>query len=431
MESMRLLCRKRQAVPDLQCGIVVSIDISKGRIDYGAFRMDRASRPKKASQDLAGFLEVEAFLEGWRAQGCEVWVAMEPTGPYGQCLLAWLRERGWRVVLVNPFHVRRTREIGDNNPASTDAKSTGVIAELVWRGEYFLPLALEGAYGQLRVQSREWESLTRKRTRVRNEYGALLEAWFPEVLRQFRTPLAKSVRGIVRAYQSVGEIRHRGLRQLRGVLARATQGRCTYRAKAILEAAKVSVAPGAGQEARQRHLCGLLAELELLERRLQELRGEMAVALAQTQEGHCLRSVPGVGTITAARLLGECGPLASFASSGKLEKFLGLNLYSVDSGLHKGETHVSKRGRGPARQVICQAAIWQMRRGGLFFALAQRLREQKRKTGQVRVAVARQLLALLYALARDHRQFAWERFAGARTEDGGVILCGAPPAMAA
>jgi transposase len=428
---MRPWSRKRQAVPDLQCGIVVGIDISKGRIDYGAFRRDRASRPKKASQDLAGFLELEAFLEGLRAQGCEVWVAMEPTGPYGKCLLAWLRERGWRVVLVNPFHVKRTREIGDNNPASTDQKSAGVIAELVWRGEYFLPIALEGAYAELRAQSREWESLTRKRTRVRNECGALLEEWFPELRTQFRNPLTKSVRGIVRAYASVGEMRHRGRRRLRRVLAKATQGRGAYRAEAILAAARVSIAPRHGQRARQRQLCQLLAELELFERRQQELRGEMEVELAQTTEGRFLLSVPGVGTITVARLLGECGPLGGFSSYGRLEKFLGLNLYSVKSGLQESETHVSKRGRGPARQVICQAAIWQMRRGGLFRGLAQRLREEKRKTGQVRVAVARQLLALLYALARDRQEFAWERFAGARTEDGGVIPCGAQPAMAA
>ena len=133
-------------------------------------------------------------------------------------------------------------------------------------------------------------------------------------------------------------------------------------------------------------------------------------------------SLPGVGTITVAGLLGECGNIGQYKTYEQLEKFLGLNLYEVSSGKHKGKRHISKRGRALARYLICHIALLQTKSTGLYGQLAKEMRDNGKKTGEIRVAVARKLLRVLYAIARDCRVFNPQRFfTGARTADGLVI----------
>jgi transposase len=435
MKSKKRARRKSQVVPDHARGVVVGIDISKGYLDYGLFRPGSRSKPRRVPQSRRGFEALESELRALGEQGLEVWVGLEPTGHYGICLQEYLRSRGWRVVHVNPHHVKRTREVRDNNPASHDGKSPGVVADLVWEGCYYVPLVLEGPYAQLRVCSREWGLLTREGARLRNQYRAVQEVWFPELSGVFKDVLAKSGRALVRSYASPQELAQRRRGHLERVLRKATRGRGVHRAEAIRQAACESVAPQGGQESRQAELVTLLDLFEQVERHREQLRERMGLWLEQCEETPYLLSVPGVGEVTAARLLGECGSFRQYPKEVMLEKFVGLNLYSVDSGKHTGERHLAKRGRPEARAALGQAVLGQLRRGGIFAGLAARMRIEKRgpdgkvRFGELRVAAARRLLELLFALVRDRQYFDRERYLpGARTGDGQVILDGAPQA---
>jgi len=107
MSSMGQSGRSRQAVPDRARGVVVGIDVSKRWVDYRACWSDRRGRVRQAPQQRSGLEQIEAELQELREQGHEVWVGLEPTGPYSVCLQEWLLGRGWRVVQVNAYHVHR------------------------------------------------------------------------------------------------------------------------------------------------------------------------------------------------------------------------------------------------------------------------------------------------------------------------------------
>jgi transposase len=178
-------------------------------------------------------------------------------------------------------------------------------------------------------------------------------------------------------------------------------------------------------------LVALLEQLEVIERRQEELKGELALQLTGCEEARYLLSVPGVSTITLGRLLGECGGLASFPKAKAVQKFVGLNLYSVTSGQQRGKVRIAKRGRASGRAVLDQAVIGQLRQGGIFGEWAARLRAEGSTGGKLRVAAARRLLEVLFALARDKQYFDRERFcSGARTGDGHTPLHGTQPVAA-
>ncbi|RPJ39510.1 MAG: IS110 family transposase, partial [Chloroflexi bacterium] len=354
------------------------------------------------------------------------------TGPYSTCLREWLLSAGLRVVQVNPYHVKRTKEVRDNNPGKSDGKDPGVIADLVWQGCYQEVRPLAGVYAELRAASGEWAALSKKRTALRNEFQGLLEVWFPELRDCFVDVVGQSVRALVRRYDSVQAMAEAGEARLRRVLDRASRGQTRGRAAALWEACCDSVAPTAGQQARHRHLCCLLDILEMVEQRQDQLQQEMAAWLEQVPEARFLLSAPGVGTVSATGLLGECGDLGGYASYGSLEKHLGLDLYEISSGKQQGRRRISKRGRSLARYLLCQIVLGQLQRAGLYYDFAQELKKKGKKGREIRVAAARKLLRLLYALARTRTEYIPQRFvSGNGTGDGLLNHLGTPASIAA
>jgi transposase len=424
--------RNRQVVPDRERGVVVGVDVSKRWIDYGAFGQEWRGRVRQAGQDADGFEALQASLAQLKGEGHEVWVAFEPTGSYSSCLREWLVRGGWRVVQVNPYHVKRTKEVRDNSPGKSDRKDCGVIADLVWSGCYQQVVLVQGVYAELRGAYGQWCRLRKKHTSIASEFQALLAEWFPELTQIFKDATCKTVRTVVSGYQSPQQVANARLGRLRSRIRAKVSAPMGARAKAIRQAAKRSVAVVEGHRARGGHLRDLLAELELIEQQQDQVHQEMASLVGEAPEGPALLSLPRTNVITVAGLLGECGPLDGFASYGRLEKHVGLNLYEISSGQHQGKHRISKRGRSRARQALYLMARGQIKEGGLCWELAQQLRAHGKKSPQIRVAAARKLLRLLYRLACTKEAFDPQRWVtGVSTADGHVRHQGTPQSLAA
>lgn len=62
------------------------------------------------------------------------------------------------LVMVNPFSVKKIKELDDNSPNKTDSKEPKAIAKLVVDGRYSIPYIPEGIYAEIRdlVYSRDY-----------------------------------------------------------------------------------------------------------------------------------------------------------------------------------------------------------------------------------------------------------------------------------
>jgi transposase len=81
----------------------------------------------------------------------EVIVGVEPTGHYWLNLAYFLEEKGISLVMTNPMHVERSKELDDNLPTKRDAKDALVIAQLVKDGRFSYPRILNGIEAELRI----------------------------------------------------------------------------------------------------------------------------------------------------------------------------------------------------------------------------------------------------------------------------------------
>ena len=76
---------------------------------------------------------------------------MEPTGHYWLNIARYLKDKQeYTVVTVNLMHVKKTKELDDNNQTKTDKKDAKIIAQLVKDARYSIPNLLEGNYEELR-----------------------------------------------------------------------------------------------------------------------------------------------------------------------------------------------------------------------------------------------------------------------------------------
>ena len=78
-------------------------------------------------------------------------LALSLPGTTGFHLAAYLEEQGIQIVVVNPHHVNKSKELEDNSPTKSDYKDAKVIADLIRNGKYSEPKLPVKEYADLRI----------------------------------------------------------------------------------------------------------------------------------------------------------------------------------------------------------------------------------------------------------------------------------------
>ena len=93
------------------------------------------------SNTLEGFEALSRWIGNIQVQRKKekVIVGIEPTGHYWFVLGQYLQCKGIKLVMVNPYAVKQSKELDDNNQTKNDAKDPSVIAKLVIDGRYSIP----------------------------------------------------------------------------------------------------------------------------------------------------------------------------------------------------------------------------------------------------------------------------------------------------
>ncbi len=114
-------------------------------------------------------------------------------------------------------------------------------------------------------------------------------------------------------------------------------------------------------------------------------------------------SIPGVGLVTVAGFLAEVGDLTRYDNPKQIQKLAGLNLKENSSGIHKGRTTITKRGRPRLRSLLFRCVIPLLAKNAEFQALhryyTQRTKNPLKKM-QSAIALSCRLIRILFALGR-------------------------------
>jgi transposase len=150
-----------------------------------------------------------------------------------------------------------------------------------------------------------------------------------------------------------------------------------------------------------RHVAFLEKELAEVDRDI----GQSIKTSAVWREAEALlKSVPGIGDVTARTLLAELPELGTIGRH-QLAALVGVAPINRDSGLMRGRRAIAG-GRTSVRNVLYMAALTAIRRRSPFRAFYDRLTSRGRPKKVALVAVMRKLLTTLNAIVRD--QTPWQ-----------------------
>jgi transposase len=313
-----------------------------------------------SANDAEGFGQFTSWVKaiGERARKSKVIVGMEPTGHYWFNFAQELKDQSIKIVLVNPFHVKRSKELDDNNPTKNDRKDPKTIAMLVKDGRYMEPYIPEGTYSELRTAMETRWQIVKQLNTIRNRVKRWLSIYFPEFNKVFGDWEGKAAIVVLRDFPTPVKIIEKGVD---GIIGRWKQDKLRAvgrkRATELYEAARMSVGVREGIIAAENELKFLLENHEMY---LQQYERNMNLVeqLAKQIPGiEEMLKIKGVGLITAAGFAAEIGDISRFDHPRQIQKLAGLNLKENSSGKHKGKSSISKRGRRRLRSLLFQAIM--------------------------------------------------------------------------
>ena len=290
--------------------LVVGVDIAKNvqwarTVDYRGIEIGKAIR---FTNDKQGFEEIVSTIhDRCKQKGyTKVIVGMEPTGHYWKPLANYLQKQETvTVVLVNPYATKMSKELDDNSPTKSDKKDSLTIARLVKDGRYYELYIPHDVYADLRVMSSTRQSLNKRKHALKNTIVAVMDEYFPEFITVFKHPFkGKAARHILKTFpfpKYILELSEDEVTQEIKSSVKKTVGR--KHARKLIAAAQESIGVDYGEEAARFKLKGLMDELDLVERQIEELESRMAETLNEISYTKYLLSVKGIGVITLAALL--------------------------------------------------------------------------------------------------------------------------------
>ena len=387
--------------------LIIGIDVGSETHFARAFdwrNYEYSKKPLEFSNNEAGFVTFKAWMEDIAEKhGKDVVIpGMEPTGHYWFNLGAYLQDNGMKPVHVNPHHVKKSKELDDNNPNKNDRKDPKTIAALVNEGRFSYPYIPTGIYAEIRNLSNLRSQTQEEITRIKNRIARWFSIYFPEIKDVYKNPDSVSGLMVLKEAplpQDIVKLGVDGINKIwRDAKLRAAGPK---RAKTLLTAAEHSIGSHEAPDSARIELRNLLNDYEIYRTREEELMDMIEQKLSEIPYIDKLLEIKGIGLKTVSGFIAEVGDITRFDDPKQLQRLAGYAIVECSSGKHKGESHISYRGRKRLRYVLYEAAISLIARNEEFKEVYRYYRTRKEnplKKMQSVIAVACKAIRIFYAI---------------------------------
>ncbi|MGQ4667242.1 IS110 family transposase [Metabacillus halosaccharovorans] len=393
--------------------LIVGIDIAKDK-HVARAQDDRGIEFGKRlifENRMHGFQKLVNWAEDLRKENAKdhVILGVEPTGHYWFSLAYFLVAKGYDFVVVNPMHVKKSKELDDNSPTKNDTKDARVIAQLIKDGRYSVPNLLDGVYAELREGVKLRDQLTKQLMITEGRIQNHIQRYFPEFFDVFGDWEGKAAFCTLRLFPFPSQIKELSPEE---VLMKwkpyVQRGVGIKRATKLVEAARKSIGIQIGIQFAKRELDYLLDQYELYKQQVEQLDTELE-ALVETLPGaKQMMEISGLGSTTIALFFSEVGDITKYSHPQQLVNLAGLSLREHSSGKFKGQTRITKRGRSRLRRALYLAIRPLVAHNPTFKALHRYYTtrsEKPLKKQQSLIALCCKLLRVLFVIGQKQCEF--------------------------
>jgi transposase len=386
--------------------LIIGVDIAKETQvaraqDFRGVELAKAISFKNTNLGFNTFLKWAERLCAEHEKSSIV-VGMEPTGHYWFCLAKFLRKHGIKVAIVNPMHVKKSKELDDNSPTKNDTKDAKVIAQLVKDGRYAEPNIPQGVYADLRTAIEIRDMLMKQLNSTKVRIQRWLDIYFPEFKNVFSSWEGKTALLTLRNFSTPSKIINSGCEVILNVWKNEIKRAVGIkRATELVETAEKSIGVTQGLEMAEYELLYLLDSYEAVMIKLKDLMTKVEEIINKIPGAKEMMLIPGLGLVTVAGFLSEVCDLMQYAHPRQIQKLAGLTLKETSSGRHKGQTTITKRGRRKLRAILFKAIMPMVAKNSEFKELHKYYTTRSNnalKKKQSLIALCCKLIRVLYAI---------------------------------
>jgi transposase len=337
-----------------------------------------------------------------------------------------LTAAGYQVFAINPLAVARYRDRHHVSGAKSDTSDAKLLADLVRTDRHnHRPIAGDSPdAGAVKVLARAHQNLIWTRNRHTNALRSALREYYPAALETFENLADRDTLAILGRAPTPADAKRLSVSKIRAALkaagrqrnldTRALQIQEMLRSEQLSAPAAVTAAFGASTRAA----VGIIVELN---HQIAELEAELATHFEAHPDADIYRSLPGLGVILGARVLGEFGDDPNRYTTAKSRKnYAGTSPLTIASGKKHAvlARHVRNRRLYDAIDAWAFCAITRSPGARAYY-------DQRRAAGdlhhQALRALGNRLVGILHGCLRHHTKYdehtAWSHRQNIATAD--------------
>ena len=349
-------------------GPIVSIDVSKGKSDYQAFKnlnvKYTGSRSIKHTKE--GFDEIVNLVrEMEKKLETEVCVVYEATGVYHRVLKKVLEDNNIKQFIINPLLSAKTRKNDSLRSPKTDKLDPKSIAKTYYSHSLHNSHKQETIYHELRELSRYYEDILVHIRKDKVAFRAQLDIVFPGYDTLFDDLYSPVSLTVIEKYPHPEMLQKKKINTVSKVIQSKTchrQAVSDTMADKAIEYSK-TIYSGCDKDdievlILQRFIKKLKEDMAEAERTI----GEMIKLAQELPDFSIIKSIPGIGDNLAARIIAELGDMTRFKKKNELVAFAGLDPRISESGQNDGDhMHITKKGNKRLRCLLYLAVTCSIR----------------------------------------------------------------------
>lgn len=343
-------------------------------------------------------------------------VVFEATGVYSRPIEAFCQKNKLLYTLLNPLQAKKQLEEDTLRSWKTDKQDAHKLAQTHEFKKRTPKVAQEEIYQNMRDLSRFYQEVEEEIKRTRMHLHNCLQLVFPELEQFFSSRINLYALTLISLFPHPEIVLQSTTTKIKNLLIKSTrknisENRARKKAEQLIFLAQDSY-PAVDENSIHCQKTIYYAEkLQDLLLQKEELQNQMTRIAKELPEHELYLTIPGIGELTSALLIGELGDVRRFKTSNQLNAFIGIDIRRYQSGNYVGLDHINKRGNPKGRKI-------------LFFSVRNMIRQQKsapnhivdyyyklkkqpvsKKDKVATVACMNKLLKCMHSMVRNHTRY--------------------------
>ena len=333
--------------------------------------------------------------------------AVENSCDLWQTIANYLREKGYKVVLVSPLITHHSRPLINQDFSKTDPKDALLIAINAHNGNYNEYRRYESETEALHQLSIAYNKLMKDLTRNLLRLRAFMNQVFPEYMECIEIGIQSSLY-LLNKYFLPKHFLALDVKEEGAVIKSISKNQYgeddLKKIKALAEKS-IGIDKSKEEGSMRLMLDSWIKQIKEVKEQTNNIMSQMIEIASKKDYYEIIKSIKGISDKLASQFIAECRELENYTHYKQIEKHAGLNLRQSQSGEYIGARHISRIGNRRLSHIVYQMTEQTTRYIPEVRIKYLKRQLKKRVYRKNIIASAPQLLRLIVSLVKGRRNY--------------------------